>query len=828
MSILVPRSPPQSPTIRNAAKSHRRSSTNDTIIPKFAVGSLQIPAPYSSASASTSRIPASPTSSRGSGGSPQQFYSPALTSFSDAAGALRDLKYVEMNDKETGEGDDLGDRTITLQEATPQKRATFLVKNKQRANGPLALSVSPILSNDDHDGPYESEEAADATDDSKRIEQNLRRWADKEKLRRAKTRSRPNLSIPPQPSALVNDSMVAVSGLARRLSGIKRNSSVSNSGVYRKGSVRLSGTDPSTDDVDEVELGVHIPQRPDTARRSWTSPSPSSPVAGSWPEKPEGPARTGSRFIEDLDDAEVRPILFKAGHQPNHSYADLHSNPNTPLTSPTKSNSSSASLQAGRDKHRVRSHDNGTNSITSVSSFQTVDSDNKDVLAGSIMPYRPDTAHGSMTSPTGSTGRQYYSDPDHVTMRLVHSLRASGDYPEQGQLHGDYEEHDEGGTVDYGFGPLWLVYANGDLSRCNNISFSFGGGFAPYGLASVNAADKTTTINLTTHNSASWQVAVTDGSHVAFNLTDRAGATVQTPFLNVKGGGNSCGNDTQYTAVPKSKSGAAGRGVDGRLASFFSGVVVVMAVLLIPRCQPAFFIFGGSHTPFFASESLASNLSLPDKRMSFLIAANPWPPTPSRAASSTAVPHRLRPARGWTLPNFKLRKEAVDLPAPRIQKFESRVSLPNDRYMTIYSPTPRPNIAISRDTSNHPLWAFPSTSASGQQGGDDDGGRMGRFARKYGGAGAHGSITRGQSQAATDIGAASGGAGNSDQAIKAAIDVVDGKQAEQKSITASQVDLQKSQEEDSSGMFDLSLDGEVVEEAVQTLGEEGKKKSKAK
>ena len=36
--------------------------------------------------------------------------------------------------------------------------------------------------------------------------------------------------------------------------------------------------------------------------------------------------------------------------------------------------------------------------------------------------------------------------------------------------------------IDYGFGPLWLVYANGDLSRCNNISFSFGGGFAPYGL----------------------------------------------------------------------------------------------------------------------------------------------------------------------------------------------------------------------------------------------------------------------------------------------------------------------------------------------------------
>lgn len=37
--------------------------------------------------------------------------------------------------------------------------------------------------------------------------------------------------------------------------------------------------------------------------------------------------------------------------------------------------------------------------------------------------------------------------------------------------------------VDYGFGPLWISYDDVDdstISRCSNITFSFGGGFGPY------------------------------------------------------------------------------------------------------------------------------------------------------------------------------------------------------------------------------------------------------------------------------------------------------------------------------------------------------------
>ena len=42
------------------------------------------------------------------------------------------------------------------------------------------------------------------------------------------------------------------------------------------------------------------------------------------------------------------------------------------------------------------------------------------------------------------------------------------------------------------------------------------------------------------------------------------------------------------------------------------------------------------------------------------------------ASSSTSYP--VRPPRGWTLPNFQRAKKSVDLPSPRVQKFENKVS----------------------------------------------------------------------------------------------------------------------------------------------------------
>ena len=40
-------------------------------------------------------------------------------------------------------------------------------------------------------------------------------------------------------------------------------------------------------------------------------------------------------------------------------------------------------------------------------------------------------------------------------------------------------------STDYGYGPLWIDYADEDLQRCQNVSFTFGGGFGPYVLGEM-------------------------------------------------------------------------------------------------------------------------------------------------------------------------------------------------------------------------------------------------------------------------------------------------------------------------------------------------------
>ena len=115
---------------------------------------------------------------------------------------------------------------------------------------------------------------------------------------------------------------------------------------------------------------------------------------------------------------------------------------------------------------------------------------------------------------------------------------------------------------------------------------------------------------------------------------------------------------------------------------------------------------------------------------------------------------------------------------------------------------------------------------------------MGRFAKRFGGAGRSGSITPDQSQAANDIGVASGGAGNSQAAVEAATDVLEGIQnvkGKQK-VNAAQMDTQQQRKEQDEflGMFDLSLEGETYVEpqstrkAVSETGKKDKAKPKAK
>lgn len=167
----------------------------------------------------------------------------------------------------------------------------------------------------------------------------------------------------------------------------------------------------------------------------------------------------------------------------------------------------------------------------------------------------------------------------------------------------------------------------------------------------------------------------------------------------------------------------------------------------------------------------------------------------------------------------------------------------------MYTTCPRPNIAINRDTSNHPLWAFPSTGGSGrsttaQTADEAEAGRMGRFARKFGQAPTQRSISPAQEKAAVRMGQAAGGSASesSDIATKAASEVrqkeaiepaIGKKLAEERNakqpVAVMQEDRQtkKSQpEDDALDMFDLALEGEVYEESKQKVVEEGKKGKK--
>ena len=170
MSVSGYRSPPLSPT---SARAHGRFSPDNTIgQSRMSTNKLRLPAshPYNS-SGNISHVPTSPTSSTESGGSPQQFYSPALPTLSDAANILIGNPFESYKDNcaDESKGDDLGDRTLTL----PQTRMTSPYKGKERANGSrmdnLYSPSEPYMHYSDR-SPV-PEDLAESMDDSKRIEE---------------------------------------------------------------------------------------------------------------------------------------------------------------------------------------------------------------------------------------------------------------------------------------------------------------------------------------------------------------------------------------------------------------------------------------------------------------------------------------------------------------------------------------------------------------------------------------------------------------------------------------------------------------------------------
>ncbi|OAV86927.1 hypothetical protein PTTG_00514 [Puccinia triticina 1-1 BBBD Race 1] len=115
-----------------------------------------------------------------------------------------------------------------------------------------------------------------------------------------------------------------------------------------------------------------------------------------------------------------------------------------------------------------------------------------------------------------------------------------------------------------------------------------------------------------------------------------------------------------------------------------------------------------------------------------------WPHQSSRAASSTShsVVQPLAPI-------FNRReKKKLRLAFPRPDKspqvlhpalppsFVNRVTLADGSSFYLTSRSPRPTITLARDVTNHPLW---NPSLAREVADQDQSGRMGRFARRYGG-----------------------------------------------------------------------------------------------
>lgn len=172
----------------------------------------------------------------------------------------------------------------------------------------------------------------------------------------------------------------------------------------------------------------------------------------------------------------------------------------------------------------------------------------------------------------------------------------------------------------------------------------------------------------------------------------------------------------------------------------------------------------------------------------------------------------------------------------------NQITLPDGSVTSIFSTSPRANIAVTKHTSNHPLWAFASAGDASRMGGmqDDEGGRMGRFARKFGGNKAS-SITPGQErviqkmdQAATplessELGATAANKVAEESAKDSAITGKTEKTAKKGTETAAAADDSTPQNLAPDGqeeLFDLSLEGEVVEELKHQVVEDGKKGKK--
>lgn len=287
--------------------------------------------------------------------------------------------------------------------------------------------------------------------------QNLKRWAAQEKLRRAKTRGKQGSTTSITPS-LASDSVSAIQGLARRMSG-SNSRSIQVNGHPKRPGVRIDSLDSASEaskqsSTDDYEMQTQPPRRPghihtlsqisttsidqNPFASPVTSPSerPLSAVSTDMADRVERAVRTGSRFIEDLEDPEVRSLHSYDGAPQAQTYAELNSPLASPITSPIRSSGQGDSKTPKPSRFR-RKFGFRQDSIASLASLNTIDS--KETVTR--FSHSSNRASRTVDSPVD---QNYFPHLEDESMhRLVSARHGARDYQTRIHPEAEYSEEDD-------------------------------------------------------------------------------------------------------------------------------------------------------------------------------------------------------------------------------------------------------------------------------------------------------------------------------------------------------------------------------------------------
>jgi hypothetical protein len=233
--------------------------------------------------------------------------------------------------------------------------------------------------------------------------------------------------------------MRRVSVVGQRLPTTRRNSHVRQSSRKLRSSSSkddIFGDGSRLVEVEELELQPQSWRTsPPAAAKDefeWPVSPPSAPgsaTSANFPERVQRAARTGSRFIEDLEDQDV--LGPPSGQSQAQTYAQLTSAPGTPLGSPIKS----AITPRSKRKTFLRLGDFRTSSVASVDSTGV-----KSPHRGN--PFRSGQSTPTLPSPDSDTPRKQYFDEisEYPSARLVPSISKPSKYSQRHVIEEQYDD----------------------------------------------------------------------------------------------------------------------------------------------------------------------------------------------------------------------------------------------------------------------------------------------------------------------------------------------------------------------------------------------------